>query len=229
MKKNSIYLSFEKLFLHQLFSSDLHSLIFNTCIIEIAVFKRNIWIICSYKFMMSFCQKRSLWVLIRLYDSRLQSDLINNIQKLFKYTEIKYSRNWLYSLYQMITSDAVDQHCHDMQHHQDEYIVPGSNFLWSVDDYLKLKSYDIEIYTDIDAHFCYIIWIYVKITACTEVSVLKQFLNTLEMLKVQSQVIWSDWDAETVFLTETHHRFWQSYNSDVLLEKIYFYSSSVFN
>ena len=68
-------------------------------------------------------------------------------------------------------------------------MVPGPNFLWSIDGYMKLQLYGIEIYAGIDAYSQYIIWIYVGITARTEVSVLKQFLDVLEMSGVQSQVI----------------------------------------
>ena len=116
-----------------------------------------------------------------------------------------------------------------MQCHQDAYIVSDSNFLWSVDDYLKLKSYDIEIYADINAHFCYIIWIYVKITACMTVSVLRQFLNVVDEIKLQSWIIWSDQDSETSLLTETHHKFIRAYDSDISLEDCYFYDTSVKN
>lgn len=79
-----------------------------------------------------------------------------------------------------------------MQRRRGVYTVPGPNFLWSIDGYLKLVLYSIEIYAGIDAYSWYIIWIYVGITARTEVSVLKQFLNVVEMLEVQSQVVQSD-------------------------------------
>ena len=72
----------------------------------------------------------------------------------------------------MIASDAVKWHAHDIQHKQQAYVVSDSNFMWFIDDYIKLKSYDIEIYADINAYSHYIIWIYVRITACTVVSVL---------------------------------------------------------
>jgi hypothetical protein len=107
--------------------------------------------------------------------------------------------------------------------------VPGPNFLWSIDGYLKLALYGIEIYAAIDAYSRYIIWIYVGITARTAVSVLKQFLDVLEMLGVQSQVVRSDRGGETVLLAEAHHAFRRSYDPDISLEDCYFYGSSVFN
>ena len=183
-------------------------------------FRRN-WSKTSLRDMKRNCciiilEAEIFWLLSKLHDS-------------LKCSETEYSRDQLFSLYQMITSDAVDWCCHDMQCHWDAYIVSGSNFLWSVDDYLKLKSYDIEIYTDIDAHSCYIIWIYVRITACSEVSVLRQFLNVVDEIKLQSWIIWSDQDSETSLLTETHHKFIRAYDSDISLENCYFYDTSVKN
>ena len=72
----------------------------------------------------------------------------------------------------MIASDAVKQCAHNMQHKQQAYVVSDSNFVWSIDDYMKLESYDIEIYADIDAYSCYIIWIYVRIMTHTVISML---------------------------------------------------------
>ena len=79
----------------------------------------------------------------------------------------------------MIASDAVKQHAHDMQYKQQAYVVSDSNFVWFIDDYMKLELYDIEIYADIDAYSCYIIWIYVRIMTCMTINMLIQFLNVV--------------------------------------------------
>ena len=71
-----------------------------------------------------------------------------------------------------------------MQHKQQAYIVLNSNFVWFIDDYMKLESYSIEIYADIDAYSCYIIWIYIEITAYTAVSVLIQFLDIVQNVQL---------------------------------------------
>ena len=70
--------------------------------------------------------------------------------------------------------------------------MPGPNYLWFIDGYLKLQLYEIEIYASIDAYSRYIIWVYVGITARTEVSVVRQFLDVLEMTETQSQIVQSD-------------------------------------
>ena len=50
---------------------------------------------------------------------------------------------------------------------------------------MKLKLYDIEIYTAINAYSYYIIWIYIGISAYTQVSVLRQFLDVINKIKLQ--------------------------------------------
>ena len=59
----------------------------------------------------------------------------------------------------------------DMLRKQGSYIVPGSNYVWSIDGHMKLSQYGIEIYRAIDAYSRYIPWIYVRVSAATAVSV----------------------------------------------------------
>ncbi len=117
----------------------------------------------------------------------------------------------------------------DMQRQREGYVVPGPNYLWSIDGYLKLELYGIEIYASIDAYSCYIIWVYVGITACMKVSVLKQFLDVLETTGIQSQIVRSDRGGETVLLAEAHHRLQRVYDPDIPLKNCYFYGTSVRN
>jgi hypothetical protein len=107
--------------------------------------------------------------------------------------------------------------------------VPGPNYIWSIDGYLKLAPYGIEIYAGIDAYARYIIWIYVGTTARTEVCVLRQYLDTLEERKIQSQIVRSDRGSETVLLAEAHHRLRRSSDLDIPLKDCYFYGTSTEN
>ncbi len=93
----------------------------------------------------------------------------------------------------------------DMQRHRGEYIVPGPNYLWSLDGYCKLDAYGMEIYAAIDAYSRYIVWIYVGVTARTSVSVLGQYLNTLEDIKVCPRYLRSDRGVETPLCANAHH------------------------
>ena len=98
----------------------------------------------------------------------------------FKTYKTNYNRDQLYFIYCMIASDVVKWCAHDMQCKWQAYVMFSSNFVWSIDDYMKLELYDIEIYADIDAYSCYIIWIYVEIMTCIIISMLTQFLDVVQ-------------------------------------------------
>jgi hypothetical protein len=44
--------------------------------------------------------------------------------------------------------DNIARRTHDLQRHRNEYIMRNFNQIWFVDEYFKLKSFDIEIYDD---------------------------------------------------------------------------------
>ena len=123
----------------------------------------------------------------------------------------------------------MKQHAHNMQHKQQAYVMSDSNFVWFIDDYMKLESYSIEIYADIDAYSCYIIWIYVEITTHIIINMLTQFLDIVQNVQLQSWIIQSDQDLKTFLLTEAHHKLIRVYDSDIFLEDCYFYNTSVKN
>jgi len=58
---------------------------------------------------------------------------------------------------------------------------------------------------------------------------LTQFLDIVQNVQLQSQIIQSDKDDETVFLKQTHHIFLKTYNSNIFLKDCYFYDTDVKN
>ena len=116
-----------------------------------------------------------------------------------------------------------------MQRHRGEYIVPGPTFIWSLDGYLKLEFYGIEVYAAIDAYSRYILWIYVGISARTAVSVLRQYLDTVEMIGQYSRFVRSDHGGETVLLAPAHHQLQQATDSDISFHECYLYGASTTN
>jgi hypothetical protein len=112
----------------------------------------------------------------------------------------------LFSLYKELAPMAVQRRFQDLQRHQGAYITPGPNFIWSIDGYLKLAPYGIEIYAAIDAYSRYIIWIYVGISSCTAVSVLQPFLDTLDITQQQPRFVRSDQGTETILLAEAQYK-----------------------
>ncbi|KAL4872283.1 hypothetical protein BDV12DRAFT_183231 [Aspergillus spectabilis] len=138
-------------------------------------------------------------------------------------------RDRLYSLYQELAPTAVRRRLCDLQHHHGAYIVPGPNFIWSIDGYLKLAPYGIEIYAAIDAYSRYIIWVYVGVSACTAVSVLRQFLDTLEITQQQPRYVRSDRGTETILLAEAQYKLQQSLHPEISIKDCYLYGTSTAN
>ena len=110
-----------------------------------------------------------------------------------------------------------------------KFIVPGPNFIWSVDGHDKLSLYGIQIYASIDTYSCFIVWIYVRISACTAISVGQQYLTAIKHCKKQPQFVQSDHKGETTLMAAAHHQLWTLYKSDISFNQCYLYDTSVLN
>jgi hypothetical protein len=142
---------------------------------------------------------------------------------------IDFFRDRLFSIYRELAPDSVTRRLADLQRHRGAYIVPGPNFIWSIDGYLKLALYGIEIYAAIDAYSRYIIWIYVGISSRTAVSVLRQFLDVVQVTQQQPRFVRSDRGTETILLAEAHHKLQRSNSPEMLLSECYLYGTSTAN
>jgi hypothetical protein len=60
----------------------------------------------------------------------------------------------------------------DLQRVRGEYIVPGPDFIWSIDSYDKLAAWGIQIYAGVDAYSQNIVWVYIGVSNRTTNSVL---------------------------------------------------------
>ncbi|KAL4933488.1 uncharacterized protein BDV17DRAFT_252101, partial [Aspergillus undulatus] len=139
------------------------------------------------------------------------------------------SRDRLFGIYRDLAPHAVRRRLQDLQRHRGAYIVPGPNFIWSIDGYLKLAPYGIEIYAAIDAYSRYVIWIYVGISSRTAVSVLRQFLDTLQITQQQPRFVRSDRGTETVLLAEAQHKLQKSLHPEIPISDCYLYGTSTAN
>ena len=139
------------------------------------------------------------------------------------------SRDWLFAAVQILNPDGVSWWLCDLQWHWKEYIVPEPNYLWSIDGHVKLKAWGIEIYAAVDAYSWNVVWNYVEITACTAVSVLRQYVDTLKDEQVHSCILRSDCGVETPLVAAAHHEFVKKHDSDIDLEDCYFYEISTKN
>jgi hypothetical protein len=116
-------------------------------------------------------------------------------------------RNKLFAAERIVNFDNIARRTHDLQRHRDEYIVQDLNQIWFVDEYLKLKSFDIKIYDEINVYSRYVSWIYVDISTRTKVSVYRQYLNIVDDLQYMFIIIQSDRKTETTLMTQTHFEF----------------------
>lgn len=117
----------------------------------------------------------------------------------------------------------------DLQRHRGEYIIPGPNYIWSIDGHCKLQHWGIEIYAAIDAYSRYVIWIYVGISCRTAISALKQYLYTLDTQGVMPQIIRSDRGIETPMLAAAHHEFIKCTREDASFDGCFRYGTSTAN
>ncbi len=145
------------------------------------------------------------------------------------------SRDRLFTALRAVDPVGVEDRRQDLQRHREEYIVPGPDYIWSLDGYCKLAHYGFEIYAAIDAYSRYVVWFYVGISARTSVSVLKQYLSTTQDLGVIPAVLRTDRGAETSLCAQAHWllRREASYkidpSSSICFEDCYYYSTSIAN
>ena len=94
---------------------------------------------------------------------------------------------------------------------------------------MKLQPYGIEVYAAIDAYSRYIIWIYVGISACMQVSVIRQYLDTVKTLQKVPRRIRSDHGTETGLLGGAHYQLIQAHDPSVSVQNCYIYGTSTEN
>lgn len=142
---------------------------------------------------------------------------------------ILQSRDRLFAVVWVLNSENVSRRLHNLQWHWDEYITSDFNFLWSIDDHCKLKNWEIEIYAAIDVYFRKIIWIYIEITSHTAVSILRQYIDTLQDEQIHLFHIRSDRGIETSFIATAHHEFMKKHEMNIALKNCYWYEISIKN
>ena len=109
------------------------------------------------------------------------------------------------------------------------YIVPGPNYIWSIDGHLKLSNYGIQIYAAIDTYSSYIPWIYVGVSATTAISVVKMFLTAVDILQIQPQFCRADRGSETGLIMVAHWQLHQSRQPDISVDDAIMFGTSVAN
>jgi len=170
----------------------------------------------------------------QMISDELQKGVIDGYGYRYLYTHLRQkghiaARNRLFQIYRTINPAAVDRRKRDLQRHKGEYIVPGPNYIWSIDGYDKLKPYGVEIYACIDSYARYIVWVYVGISNATGVSCCTQFLDTIECLEYQPRFVRSDRGGETVSLANAHFQLQQESDPSLRFSDCYMYGTSTAN
>jgi hypothetical protein len=125
--------------------------------------------------------------------------------------------------------DGITRRLNDVQRHRGQYIVPGPNYLWSIDGYCKLQFWGIEIYAGVDAYSRYITWIYAGISNRTGISILRQYLDTLQDTKICPQKLRSDRGSETTLIAAVHHKAVELQRPEMTLAECYLFGTSTMN
>lgn len=151
------------------------------------------------------------------------------LQMHFKQRNMFFSRDRLFKEYAAINPEAVKRRLNDHQRRRGEYIVPGPNWCWSIDGHEKIKAYGIQIYACIDAYSRYVMWAYVGISAGTSLSVLHQYLFTVDELGYVPQFIRSDCGVETGQISYAHFMLSKANRPEITWNDCYMFGTSTAN
>ncbi|KAH8820058.1 hypothetical protein F5884DRAFT_826498 [Xylogone sp. PMI_703] len=116
-----------------------------------------------------------------------------------------YGRDRIAAAIRAVDPESVQRRYKEMKETRGEFIVPGPNFVWSVDGYCKLRFVGIEIYAGIDVYSRFVPWVYVGISNKTAISVLRQFLDLVNSLDIHPLHIRSDRGVETPMMADAHY------------------------
>ena len=104
----------------------------------------------------------------------------------------KQTKKGLFSVLKQVDPFGVELRRSDMLRKRGGYIVPGPNYIRSIDRQKKLRQYGIEIYGAIDTYSRYVPWIYIGVSAATTMSVATMYLEGLEVVPIQPQYLCPD-------------------------------------
>jgi hypothetical protein len=128
-----------------------------------------------------------------------------------------------------LNPEGVHRRTKDLQRRRGEYVVPGPDFIWSIDGHDKLRHWGIQIYAAIDAYSRHIIWMYVGVSNRTTRSVLAQYLRACSSIGCFPRIIRSDRGTETPMLAEVQYYFRRQVEPNIKFQDCYFFGKSTGN
>lgn len=115
------------------------------------------------------------------------------------------SRDDLYSIYREFAGDIIQERWGKAKYSRRDFLVPGPNWVWSVDGFDKLKQWGFEIYAGIDAYSRYITWFYCGLSSSTSWNIAVQYMDVLVQRGIMPRVIRSDHGGETAIFAGLHY------------------------
>ena len=129
--------------------------------------------------------------------------------------------------------DGVSARTSQLNRRRKDFIVPGPNWMWSLDGYCKFDFVGIEIYAAIDAYSRNVLWAYCGISARTEISVMRQYCDMLRGGSRMPQFLRTDHGSETPLLAATHYELSNSVRTntaeDIEFRDCYLFGTSTAN
>jgi hypothetical protein len=139
------------------------------------------------------------------------------------------SKQRLLEVYRELDEAAIDRRRALRDHRRGDFIVPGPNHCWSIDGHDKLKRFGFEIYAAIDTYSRYILWFYIGISNSTQLSVERQYLDTISSTSFQPRFIRSDCGIELDGLADSHVAIRRDVDPGVSFQDCYKFGTSVRN
>ena len=145
----------------------------------------------------------------------------------YNYISTNYiNRDRLFAAIRKLDPLRVTRRLYDLQRYRGAYIIPGPNYLWSVDGYCKLQYWGIEVYAAIDAYSRYIVWIHVGVSNQTALSIVQQYLQTVKTQNLLPQIIRADRGVETSLIAAAHHQLVEKTESEIEFNESFRYGTS---
>ncbi len=137
----------------------------------------------------------------------------------------------MFSIVRRFDTEGLARRTADLNRKKGEYIVPGPDFIWSIDGHDKLSPYGFQIYACIDAYSRCLLWIYVGSSNRTAQSVLRQYLQVVAEKGYQPYIVRSDRGKETELAAEVHYAFARTMQNDLnfSMGNCWFYGTSTGN
>ena len=86
------------------------------------------------------------------------------------------------------------------------WTCPGPDYIWSLDGYMKLAEYGIQVYASVDAYSRFIPWFYIGPAARTSRAVFAQYITFVSQRGYIPMCIRLDRGVETVLMAAAHYR-----------------------